>query len=237
MKRWTRLALVVVLALVSAPVQADVVDFLDFSTDGDGAVHTNNGEFVLPNSPVLGGTAPNDWVLTYDPALFFSDETINEFQCIGGVLRVQDWGSEGTITGNWVATEDGTLDVVGVSETLGENAFDGDIDYGPGGILTEGITWFYSINGGAAVTFTYDQAALGGGTISAGTDVSNTFAGIVVSAGDSIDYGATVTVEGEGRGVIINSVEIDFTSAAIPEPSATALLALGLVGLVGRRRR
>lgn len=205
---------------------ADVVDSLDFSTDGQGSTHDTSGSDPIESSPISGGTAPNDWTLTFDPGLVSSDGSTNEFITSGGVMRVQDWGGDGTVTGNWVASGDGTIDVIGAALTIGADSFNF--------VGTEGITWFYAINGGTATTLYLGESELGG-PVAEGTDVGNTFSDIVVASGDSIDYGFTVNVNGAGDGVEISSVTVDFT--AIPEPATATLFGLAGLGLCVIRRR
>ena len=224
--------------IVFSSANGDVVDFLDFSNDGDGVVHNSTPDFPIPNSPVAGGTAPNDWLLTYDPLNVQSDTTLNEFQAIGGILRVQDWGGVGTLTGTWTATRDGTIDIVGTGVTIGNAPFNGTVNNGPGNTVTEGITWFYQINAEPVVEVVLDRVALTGdaGTaVPVGTSVDNLFDDIEVSTGDVVSYGFSVAVNGAGDGVEISSVEIDL--AAVPEPGSMLVLGLGMIGLLAQRRR
>ena len=215
----TAIAAVLILSLHA---NADIVDSLDFSIDGQGSTHDNTGSDPVETSPISGGVAPNDWVLTFpNPS---SDGTTNEFITDGGVIRVQDWGGEGTVTGGWIATADGTVDITGTGLSIGEDAFN---------ISTEGITWFYSLNGSPAVEVFLGNTELGG-PVGAGTDVGNTFTGVAVAAGDTLDYGFTVNVNGTGDGVEISSVEVDFT--AVPEPSSAILLGLAGLTIIRRRR-
>lgn len=209
--------------MIAQSTNADVVDFLDFSTDGQGSTHDTSGSDPVENSPISGGTAPNDWVLTFPTPS--SDGSTNEFITVGGVMRVQDWGGEGTVTGGWTATADGTIDVIGAALVIGTDAFNN--------VGNEGITWFYSINGGTPIEEFLGETELGG-PVAAGTDVGNTFSGISILAGDTIDYGFTVAVDGANDGVEISSVDIHFK--AVPEPSAVVLLG-SLAGLAFVRRR
>lgn len=223
--------------LMAASTHADVVDFLDFSTDGDGVIH-RSPDFALPNSPVAGGASPNDWLISYDPINVATDTTLNEFQVQGGVMRVQDWGGVGTLTGNWMATSDGTIDIEGVGVTIGNAPFNSTVVNGPGIFVTEGITWFYQVNSDPIVEVTLDRVALTGdaGTpVTAGTSVGNIFEDIEVSAGDNISYGFWIAVEGENDGVEISSVTIDFSP--VPEPASGLIIFLGGIGWATRRRR
>ena len=229
----------VILALIgllaAAPASADVVDYLDFSNEGDGGAHTVPNGILVPSSPIAGGVAPNDWVLEFNPLYIESDSTLNEFQVVGGVMRVQDWGGRGTITGSsWTATSDGFLDIVGTGVTLGGDDFNGQVVTGMAEFSDEGITWFYSINGGSNIELFLGDAELGGAP-AAGTDVGHTFANIEINEGDVVSYGFSVVVEGANTGVLISSVELDFT--AIPEPTGLGFLTLAMLGVAVRRRR
>ncbi|MEL7497819.1 MAG: PEP-CTERM sorting domain-containing protein [Planctomycetota bacterium] len=226
------------LILFASTTNADVVDFLDFSNDSDGVVH-DTIDRPLPNSPVAGGAIPNDWLISYVPQNITSDATLNEFQAIGGIMRVQDWGGVGTLTGTWDATEDGTMDIEGIGVTLGNAAFNSTVSNGPFEMLPEGITWFYQINSDAAVEVFLGRVELTGdaGTpVADGTSVDNLFDDIAVSAGDTVSYGFTIAQNGANDGVVISSITIDFTQA-IPEPASASVLAIGLIGLFARRKR
>lgn len=235
MKNFFRLTILALATVVfTSTSYADVVDHLDFSTAGQGVVH-NTTDTLITSGPAAGGAIPNNWVLNYSASNISSDATLNRFVTSGGAMVVDDWGGLGTVEGSWVATSDGTMDIVGVAVTLGNDAFDGTVNNGPGITLPEGITWFYSINGGANVEVFLGDADLPGAKL-AGSDISNTFGGVSVTAGDTIDYGFSVAVETAGTaGAVISSVEVDFT--AVPEPTSTTILAIGLIGLVARRRR
>jgi hypothetical protein len=201
-----------------------IVDSLDFSTAGQGSTHDNDADgFEI--SPIAGGTAPNNWELTFGS--LNSDSTTNEFITVGGVMRVQDWGGTGTVTGSWTATGDGTVDIVGKGLTIGSDVFNN--------VGNEGITWFYSINAGTPVATFLGEAELGGSAVGSGTDVGNSFSGVAINSGDVLDYGFSVNVDGAGDGVEISSVTVEF--ADVPEPTSAAMFGLAVFGLGLVRRR
>ncbi|MEL6106121.1 MAG: hypothetical protein AAFU85_08795 [Planctomycetota bacterium] len=222
------LGVVAATLLAASPANAAIIYSADFSTPGLGVTHdTTSGSVVFSApSPFIG---PN-WSITYDESDVSSDLSSNEFITdIPGVMIVQDWGGVGTLTSETInITDDGTVDIIGIGESIGTDAFNNLGD-------NEGITWFYSINSGAAVTEFLGEVALGG-PVASGTDVSNTFGGVSVAAGDTLEVGFFVNVDGAGDGVSISSVEVDFTTA-IPEPSSFAALALISVPVLVRRRK
>ena len=218
--------MIAVVAFLASPASAAIIYSMDFSTPGQGATHDNSSGSIVFSapSPVAGA----NWTLTYDSTAIASDGSSNEFITdTGGVMIVQDWGGDGTITSNVInITDNGTVDISGVGVAIGTDAFNN--------VGTEGITWFYSINSGAPVSMFLDETALGG-PVADGTDVGNTFSGVAVSAGDTLEVGFTVNVNGPGDGVSISALDVDFTTA-IPEPSSFAALALISIPVLARRR-
>ncbi len=230
MKKFTLPLLTAFAMLLGNPANGDVVDSLDFGTPGQGVTHTTTTGFSAP-SGTMGGTAPNDWMLTYVAANVSTDTSLNEFITVPtGVMRVQDWGGAGTVTATpWVATSAGTVNIAGSGLTIGDDVFNN--------VGVEGITWFYSINGGATVNFFLGEAELtgSGNPVGSGVDVGHSFSGLSLNPGDSLSYGFTVNVDGANDGVEISAMTVDFT--AIPEPGMSVLLVISLVGLAQCRRR
>jgi len=208
------------LALVSPNLSAALYS-MDFSIPGQGSTHDTGGD-ALELSPITGA----NWTLTYGAVS--SDTTTNEFiTTAGNLMRVQDWGGSGTITSQLIPiVANGTVAIAGQGLSIGSDAFNT--------VGTEGITWFYSINGGSAVAVYLGEAELGG-PVASGTDVGHTFSNIAVTSGDSLAIGFTVNVNGTDDGVEISAMTVDFTPA--PEPSSSLLLSLGGITCLFRRKR
>ena len=199
--------------------QAAAIYTMDFSVVGQGSTHDTGGD-AIDGSPITGA----NWVLSFPTPS--SDGSTNEFITAGGVMRVQDWGGDGTVTSNPITiTADGTMDVAGTALTIGSDSFNN--------VGTEGITWFYTVNG-TPTSIYLGETELGGAPVNAGTDVGNTFPGVSVSPGDTVTVGFTVNVDGAGDGVEVSSLTVDFTP--VPEPSSIAFLSLGVITLLRRRR-
>jgi len=211
--------------LIPLPSLADQVSLLDFSNANDGATHSTDSGFSS-TSPYTSSTG--DWVLTWDDGSVSTDSTTNEFTTtVGGIVRVQDWGGVGTLTKAtpWTANSGGTLDIEGIAATIGgSNAFN---------VTGEGITWFYSINGGSNVE---QFIGVGSDGVDVSGDVSHTFSNININAGDQIAFGFSVNVNGSGDGAEISSMTLNFSS--IPEPTSLLLFGtLASLGLARSRRR
>jgi hypothetical protein len=197
---------------------ATIIYDMDFSVAGQGSTHDSSGD-AFESSPVAG----ENWELTFGS--LNTDGTTNEFVTVGGLMRVQDWGGSGTVTSDTIAiTQTGTVDITGAALTIGGDVFNN--------VGTEGITWFYTLNGDTTSVF-LGETELGGSAVSSGTDVGNIFDDVSVTTGDSLTVGFTVNVDGSGDGVEISSLDVDF----IPEPASLALVGLGGLAMLGRNRR
>ncbi|MEO1530261.1 MAG: hypothetical protein AAFX06_33130 [Planctomycetota bacterium] len=215
--------------LLAAPADAAIIYSMDFSTPGQGVTHDNSSGSTVFSAPSPFSGA--NWTLTYDSTAVSSDGSPNEF--ITDVLSgnngmlVQDWGGDGTITSDVInITENGTVDIIGIGTAIGTDAFNF--------VGTEGITWFYSLNSAAPVTLYLGETELGG-PVAEGTDIGNTFSGIGVAAGDTLEVGFTVNVNGANDGAFITALDVDFITA-IPEPSSFVALALVSIPVLTRRR-
>ena len=204
-----------ILLIYAEHASAAVVYEMDFSVDGQGVTHTD-GNFS-GSSPALGA----NWALTFNREDVSSDGSVNEFITAGGVMRVQDWGGLGTVTSNIIPiAEDGTVQISGSGQTL-------DDGFNASG---EGTTWFYTLN--EATTMSPLIAGTG--------DVGHSFTGINVASGDQLAVGFSVDTNGAGDGAEIESLNVDFTASAVPEPSGLLALAASGMGFAGfrlRRRR
>jgi len=213
--------LIVASLVIFIPNLSAALYSMDFSIPGQGATHDTGADVIEP-SPITG----SNWTLTYGAVT--SDTTTNEFiTTAGNLMRVQDWGGTGTITSQLIPiVGKGTVDITGRGLSIGADAFNT--------VGTEGITWFYSINGGSAVEVYLGETELGG-PVASGTDVGYSFSNIAVIDGDSLAIGFTVNVNGTGDGVEISAMTVDFTS--VPEPSTSLLLSLAGITCLFRRKR
>ncbi|MDA8968483.1 PEP-CTERM sorting domain-containing protein [bacterium] len=190
----------------------------DFSVDGQGSTHDTSGSDPIDASPISGA----NWTLSFPVPS--SDGSTNEFITTGGVMRVQDWGGDGTVTSLGITIADtGLVQIIGGALSIGDDSFNSS---------TEGITWFYSINSAAPVEVVVNEASLANGNVNAGTDVGHTFVDVAVTAGDTLEVGFTVNVNGLGDGVEVSSLSV----TAVPEPSTALLGSLALLGLLRRKR-
>ena len=196
---------------------ATVLYDADFSTDGQGVTHSTAGGFS-DTSPYSGA----NWILTFDSPS--TDSGGNQFITAGGLMSVLDWGGDGTITSLGITiAETGAVNITGAGLAVGSDVFNI--------VGNEGITWFYSINSGAPVTVFLGETELGG-PVAAGTDVGNSFTNVAVTAGDTLEVGFTVNVNGGGDGVDISSLSVE----TVPEPSTALLGGLALLGFLRRKR-
>ena len=208
-------------SFIAAPSLSAALYSMDFSVVGQGSTHDTGGDAIEP-SPIPGA----NWTLTHgDPS---SDGTTNEFITVAGsLMRVQDWGGTGTITSNTInIPSNGTVDITGSGFSIGADAFNS--------VGTEGITWFYSVNGGSAVEVYLGETELGG-PVAAGTDVGYSFNNVLVSAGDTLEIGFTVNVNGTDDGVEISAMNVEF--APVPEPISSILLSLAGLTFLFRRNK
>lgn len=217
----TLTVIIVVSSAIAAPSLSAALYSMDFSVPGQGSTHDSVADAIEP-SPIAGA----NWTLTHDSPS--SDTTTNEFITVAGsLMRVQDWGGTGTITSNVInIAANGTVDITGEGLSIGSDAFNS--------VGTEGITWFYSINGGSTVEMYLGEAELGG-PVAAGTNVGYSFNDVSVSTGDTLEIGFTVNVNGTGDGIEISAMDVEFTP--VPEPTSAILLSLaGLTSLLRRKR-
>jgi len=192
---------------------------MDFSIAGQGSTHDDTGSDPVESSPVVG----SNWTLTFGSPS--SDSTTNSFITDGGIMDIDDWGGDGTVTSDIInITGDGTVDIAGVAITDSSGlAFNAS---------SEGFEWFYKLNGGSEVSFGAVGEGFGGSDVGDGIDLSDSVTNIAVSNGDTLEVGFNVNVNGSNDGVDVSSLTVDF----IPEPASLALLGLGGLMMLGRRR-
>lgn len=189
---------------VSSGAAATVVYNADFSVDGIGFTHTTDN----PPAPSDSASGAN-WTISYDSQPS-TDGSTNSFITDGGALTASDWGGGGSFISSTIDVS--SLDLVDISG-LGSGVFNNP--------PTEFFTWFYSLDGGAAVT-----ADLPSG------DFDQTFSNVDVSGGSSLVVGFNFNHNGGSDGFSISSVSVE----AVPEPSSALLGALGALMLLRRRR-
>jgi len=223
MKKLFIILVTVSFATSSAHVSAALYN-MDFSIAGQGSTHDNTGSDPLEPSPVSG----ENWTLSYDS--LSSDGSTNEFITVAGnLMRVQDWGGVGTVTSDVILIpSNGTVDITGSGLSIGSDTFNA--------VGTEGITWFYSLNGGSTIETFLGEVELGG-PVAAGTDVGYSFNHISVVAGDALKIGFSVNVNGTGDGVEISAMDVGFAPASVPEPTSSVLFSLAGLTYLFRRRK
>ncbi len=212
--KWTLFRLFLTLALASSSASAALIYQADFSVAGQGSTHDNSGNDPFETSPVAGA----NWQLSFPTPS--SDGSTNKFITENGAMVVDDWGGEGTITGDAVTVPtDGTITVAGVGTGGDFNA------------TAEFFNWFYIVNSGTPVTF----GTTFGNPTANGTVFDGSLSGIPVSAGDTVQVGFTINVNGSSDGATVTALTIDH--APVPEPAGFALLFVALLGCVGLLRR
>lgn len=232
--RFAYIVLVLAMTAFSQPASAEIVAFLDFSQNGQGVTHSNSGftehDLSLSSDGVLsGGLTPNDWVFSYDQDSLGTDSTENSALVVaepggpgdpdGGRMAIRDWGGLLTVTGEWTATDDGTLAIFGQAVSVGSDAFNA---------RTEHFTWFYSINNDPAVEFTFTDAANSGTSLNFGRN------GIILSENDTVSFGFSINVNGEDDGADVLLNHLIFS--AVPEPTSALTFGCCLLMLATRRR-
>ena len=165
--------------------------------------------------------------------------------------------NDGLVTSIGVAVYDVTFSN---HPEFGDISFDLTVTAGADGdsaglLYDGGNKYFWSVDTGSddsfgsAVDEAGDQSRIRGGEY-VSFEVSNLrsslnhvdvsfdgFTGLTVSQNGSFDADSGVFTGADGNGGRINQLQFDLEVTAVPEPSSTALLGLGALALIMRRRR
>ncbi|QQL45586.1 PEP-CTERM sorting domain-containing protein [Sulfuriroseicoccus oceanibius] len=189
---------------------------------GDGV---NNGGFVSTTTGRTEGTALTDWTITGAKVWLNTG---------GSTLTTAPFGADVAANSRSVQLEDDggvTLTSAAVALVAGES-------------LTFAIDWL-TAGSGAEHTLTMDlwdgSNSIALGVLSTtGGPTSYTQFDSAASVGVSGNYQLRMTLTGgagQGRDIHVDRVYLESTAQAVPEPSSTALLGLGGLALILRRRK
>ena len=204
---WRLILLIAIGATGPKTSLASLVYAADFSVNGQGSTHDNTGGDPLESSPVAGA----NWSISFGSVS--TDSTTNEFITSGGVMRVQDWGGNGTL-------ESTSIDVSGWNTVDLDGMFTNLIDINAAG---EFLNFFYTLDGGSPVATLVDDNS------SVGPLSQWDINALDVSGVSNMTVGFSLNVDGGGQGWEVSSLTVNGVSA-VPEPSQIILFSiLGLL--------
>lgn len=179
--------------------------------------HTSTGNALEP-SPQFGA----NFSIGY-PSPPSSDTTRNFFETDGGSLISSDFGGAHFMksfdidVSGW---DEITIDIL--ADFVGTDSFNNS--------PTEFIEYFFTQDNGAENPFFHFTDDPNGPNLNASTTVD-------VTAVSTLAVGLNAWVDGAGDGFDMTSLVVEGTIAAIPEPSALALVGLGALGTLVRRHK
>ena len=164
--------------------------------------HDSNGENLPPPIP-SAGSGPGT-TGTFSWGNLASDTTSNTAVFSGTTFAAADWGGDGTFSST-------TIDVSAATEITITAAGSSTFNIIP----TEFFNFFYTLGGGAPITF-----------------ASGVNPVVDVTGVDDLVVGFDFNHNGSGDNANVSELSVD----AVPEPSSALLGSLALLGLLRRRR-
>lgn len=196
--------------------------------NGTGILNLSGGEFIVGRGTLTLGQASQggtgDFNITGGTLLtrggaFISPNSVFEVVGTGSQIGI---GSQGSVDGFWDQSADAILRS-GVDSTGITSIFIDDVQAGTGA----GVATFDA----GSILDPYDAGGVATDVWFTVLEAENSISGAPTLSADSIAAGWISRVESG------NLLQVQLVSAAIPEPSSLALLGLGGLALVGRRRK
>ncbi len=192
---------------------------LAYDADFSGMIGVEHTTSSVPPTGPHSVSGPN-WTFSYaiTPS---TDSSLNLSRTNLGSFISRDWGGEAQVVSSSIdLTLASTIDIEWLGDTVGGAVFNGS---------SERFEWFYILDSGSPVV----QSTTSDGSLNL------TLSGIDVSSVSAVEVGFLWDVNGGGDGFNIDSLTVNATLAAVPEPSAFLLgsLLTGVAGLAVTRRR